>query len=36
MKELFVSMKMDYHITYANTHVLMGTITPFHTWIVWT
>ena len=28
-------MNMDYHITYANTHVLMGTITLFHTWTVW-
>ena len=28
-------MKMDYHITYANTHVLMETMTLFHTWIVW-
>ena len=36
LKELFVSTKMDYHITYANTHVPMGTITLFHTWIVWT
>ena len=26
---------MDYHITYANTHALMGTMTLFHTWIVW-
>ena len=31
----FLSMKMDYCITYANTHFLMGTITLFHTWIVW-
>ena len=35
LKELFVSMNMDYHITYANTHVLMRTITLFHTWTVW-
>ena len=27
LKELFVSMNMDYRITYANTHVLMRTIT---------
>ena len=31
----FVYMNMDYYITYANTHVLMGTITLFHTWTVW-
>ena len=34
LKELFVYMNMDYHITYANTHALMGTVTLFHTWIV--
>ena len=26
-KELFVFMNMDYHITYANTHALMGATT---------
>ena len=31
LKEHFVSM----NITYANTHVLMRTITLFHTWTVW-
>ena len=35
LKELFVSMNMDYHITYANTHVLIRTIALFHTWTVW-
>ena len=34
LKELFVYMNMDYHITYANTHALMGAMTLFHTWIV--
>ena len=33
--ELYVSMNMDYHMDYANTHVLMRTITLFHTWTVW-
>ena len=32
----FPYTNMDYHITYANTHALMGTMTLFHTWIVWT
>ena len=27
LKELFVSMNMDYCMAYANTHVLMRTIT---------
>ena len=27
LKELFVYMNMDYHITYANIHALMGAIT---------
>ena len=35
LKELFVFMNIYYHITYANTHVLMRTITLFHTWTVW-
>ena len=35
LKELFVSMNIDYHIIYANTHALMRAITLFHTWIVW-
>ena len=35
LKEIFVSMNMDYCITYANIHVLMRTITLFHTWTVW-
>ena len=35
LKELFVSMNMDYCMAYANTHVLMRTITLFHTWTVW-
>ena len=35
LKEPFVSMNMDYHITFANAHVLMRTITLFHLWIVW-
>ena len=36
LKELYVYMNMDYHITYANIHALMGVITLLHTWIVWT
>ena len=35
LTELSVSMNMDYHMDYANTHVLMRTITLFHTWTVW-
>ena len=31
LKELFAYMNMDYHITYANTHALMGPMTLFHT-----
>ena len=34
-ERIFVSTNMDYHITYANTHVLMRTITLCHTWTVW-
>ena len=35
LKELFVSTNMDYCRAYANTRVLMRTITLFHTWAVW-
>ena len=35
LTELYVSMNMDYHMDYASTHVLMQTITLFHTWTVW-
>ena len=34
LKELFVYMNRDYHITYANIHALMAAITSLHTWIV--
>ena len=34
LKELFVYTNMDYHITYANIHALMGAITFLHTWTV--
>ena len=34
-ERIFVSTNMDYCITYANTHVLMRTITPIHTWTAW-
>ena len=36
LKELFVYMKMDYQITYANIHALMGAMTLSHTLIAWT
>ena len=36
LKELFAYTKMDYHTTHANIHALMGAMTLFHTWIVWT
>ena len=32
----FCIHKMDYQITNANIHALMGTMTLFHTWIAWT
>ena len=32
----FCIHEMDYHVIYANTHALMGAMTLFHTWIVWT
>ena len=35
LTKLFVSMNMDYRMAYANTHVLMSTLTLFHTWTVW-
>ena len=35
LTELYVSMNMDYCMDYANTHVLMQTITLFPTWTVW-
>ena len=35
LKELSVSMNMDYHMDYASTHVLTRTITLFHAWTVW-
>ena len=35
LTELYVSTNMDYCMDYASTHVLMQTITLFHTWTVW-
>ena len=36
LERTFVYMNMDYYIIYANTHALVGAMTLFHAWIVWT